>query len=49
MPHPDKAVVTGAFGYTCRYVGKRLPDWYYNDASQERDLEDFFMATCPRA
>ena len=22
---------------------------YYNDASQERDLEDFFMATCPRA
>ena len=25
------------------------PYQYYNDGSQEKDLEDFFMATCPRA
>ncbi len=26
MPHPDQAVVTGAFGYTGRYVARRLLD-----------------------
>ena len=24
MPHPDQAVVTGAFSYTGRYVARRL-------------------------
>ena len=26
MPHPDLAVVTGAFSYTGRYVTRRLLD-----------------------
>ena len=26
MPHPDQAVVTGAFSYTGRYVARRLLD-----------------------
>ena len=26
MPHPDQAVVTGAFGFTGRYVAKHLLD-----------------------
>ena len=34
LTHPDRAVVTGAFGYTGRYVARRL----LNDGVRVRTL-----------
>ena len=52
MPHPDLAVVTGAFSYTGRYVTRRLLDQGVRVRTLTRspDAEDPFsgrVEVCP--
>ena len=44
MPHPDLAVVTGAFSYTGRYVARRLLDQgvHVRTLTRSPDAENLF-------